>query len=69
MSAAGTAAPAAMKTLTLTSSQLDDLRAGLVEHRNRLERFAKDATHGCTKAYWDGQISRYDALLLLVAKA
>ena len=69
MNAATTSAPAAMKTLTLTSSQLDDLRAGLVEHRNRLERYGKDATHGCTKAYWDGQIRRYDDLLLLVAKA
>jgi hypothetical protein len=69
IAATRTAAPAAMTTITLTSSQLDDLRSAVVEHRNHLDKHRASASHGCTAAYWAGHVRRLDDLLLLVAKA
>lgn len=60
---------AAMKTLTLTSSQLEDVRIALVAHKDHLDKFRVNTTHSCTAEFWSGQIRRLDDLLILVSKA
>lgn len=57
-----------MKTLTLTSTQLEQLREALVEQRGKFQRYLADASK-CQQptGWWSARVNQVDEILLLIA--
>ena len=59
-----------MKTLTVTSSQLEHIRAALVEQRGKLAQYLATASNTQQPTtWWQARLEEVDRLLLLVAQA